>query len=215
MHPLAKLIRARPGAKSRFHTERGDLMPLAAFAELPMLITTRLRGQYPEHPWMATPAVRELDNLIQPQWKVLEFGSGRSTAWYAARAASVLSLENDPQWHATVNTNLRNKGYNNVELRLVPLADFRREAADLDDNSFDLVIVDSIDGGDPDTTGRVGLVAESMSKLKTGGYLVLDNSDRTTYANADQHLAGWPVNRYVSVQVKPLTATETSIYLHP
>lgn len=190
-------------------------MPFTAFAEIPSLLTSRLRGHRPDRPWIATRAVHELDRLIQPDWNVLEFGSGRSTAWYAARAGSVISLEHEPTWHQYVKTQLRKAGRSNVELRLVPLTDFHREATGLPDDAFDLVVVDCNDVGDPDTTGRVGIVAQAMSKIKRGGYLVLDNSDRQAYANIERHLAQWPVTRYIGLQVEPLTASETSIYSHP
>jgi hypothetical protein len=215
MHPLAKLIRARPGAKSRFHTDRGELMPLTAFAEIPLLLTDRIRGRRPARPWMATPAVDELHRLIQRDWKVLEFGSGRSTGWYAARAGSVLSFEHEPSWRDSVETHLREAGQNNVELRLVSSTYFCREASALPDNAFDLVIVDCLDGGSPDTVGRVAIVKAAMDKVKFHGYLVLDNSDRARYSNADKHLTGWRCRRYVSLQVEPMMASETSIYSRP
>lgn len=49
-------------------------------------------------PWFTYPATRFLARLVQPHWKVLEYGSGNSTRWWAARTAAVVSVEHDPGW---------------------------------------------------------------------------------------------------------------------
>jgi predicted O-methyltransferase YrrM len=181
-------------------------MPMAAFAEIPRLVSDRIRRVQPTTPWIASSAVRELERLL------LEIGSGRSTAWYAERVRSVVSLEHDPGWHRQVSLSLSDRGIRNVDLRLRDAADFRDEVRDFEDRSFDVIIVDSGDETDPNTAGRVGLVVEAKEKLRPCGLLVLDNSDRRRYRRVDTEMSAWHVTRFVGLQVIPLTASETSIY---
>jgi hypothetical protein len=209
---VSKLVRARPGAKSRFHTERDEVMPLAAFAEIPRLVRDRIQRVQPTTPWIASSAVRELDRVLQRDWDLLEIGSGRSTVWYAERVRSVVSLEHDPGWHREVSSSLADRGITNVDLRLRDVAEFRDEVRTFPDGSFDVIIIDSGDEADPDTAGRVGLVGESRDKVRPLGLMVLDNSDRRRYRRVDNEMSAWHVTRFVSLQVTPLTASETSIY---
>ena len=49
-------------------------------------------------PWFTYPAIRQLARMIRADWRVLEFGSGNSTLWWAQRVAAVVSVEHDPVW---------------------------------------------------------------------------------------------------------------------
>lgn len=60
------------------------------------------RHTHPEAPWMNRYAVAALDRLVRPSDFVVEFGSGRSTPWLSERAASMVSLETDPDWHQCI-----------------------------------------------------------------------------------------------------------------
>lgn len=207
---IAKVLRARSEAKSRFHTERDELMPLRAFVEIPQLVWLRARKVEPETPWIASPAVEELDRRLRRDWAVLELGSGRSTAWYAKRVASVLSVEHDAAWHRQVAASLSDQGVTNVDLQLRDASTFLEAVEALPDERFDMIVVDS---GDEAASGdRVELVLAARAKLQEHGLLVLDNSDRRRYRRIDREMEGWRVRRFVSLQVSPLTASETSIY---
>ena len=59
-------------------------------------IWLKLTGRRPETPWLGYRAVKCLDELIEPDWRILEFGSGMSTSWFARRCASVLSRDRRP-----------------------------------------------------------------------------------------------------------------------
>jgi hypothetical protein len=52
-------------------------------------------------------------------------------------------------------------------------------------------------------------------KVRPGGLLALDDSDRAAYGDADSILEGWRVHRIVGVKPFPLSATETAIYERP
>jgi protein-L-isoaspartate O-methyltransferase len=142
VHPLKKALKASDRRRTRFHTERGQLMPLSAWARLPRSVRARLRGAQQNEPWMVPAAVERLDDLIQPTWWVLEFGSGASTAWYAERAECVVSLEDDPEWYENVRKRLGTLASDKCDVRYVPLRDFPVVASQFSPSTFDLVVVD-------------------------------------------------------------------------
>ena len=40
-----------------------------------------------------------LTDILRPEWRVFEYGSGRSTTWYVERCAEVHAVEHSGQWH--------------------------------------------------------------------------------------------------------------------
>ena len=42
---------------SRFHSLRGELMPIDAFARIPLTIFERLSGKYKYYPWLVPSAI--------------------------------------------------------------------------------------------------------------------------------------------------------------
>jgi SAM-dependent methyltransferase len=209
--PLERLFEG-PNRPSRFHTERGELMPPSAWLRLPVEIARRLTRRASSGPWMVPAAVSYLGRVIESRWTVFEFGSGASTAWYAERAARVTSLEHDPAWHAEVERRLQSSGATNSDLRLTPIAAFPSAVWEMPDGSFDLIVVD---GNDSDTTDRVDCVRCAISKLRPGGLLVLDDSDNPRYRAVDDLLGKWVVRRFRGMKPYPLVATETTVFRQP
>ncbi|MGE5746026.1 MAG: hypothetical protein ACM33U_02050, partial [Solirubrobacterales bacterium] len=128
------------------------------------------------------------------------------------RAARVISLEDDEYWHARTRERLAEAGLTNVDLRLRPLEDFPREASSLPDGGFDLVVVDFLES--PEVT-RIDGIRPAHSKLRPGGYLLLDDSDRPGYAEAFDLLAGWRFRRFSGVKDEWPEACETGIFRRP
>ena len=102
--------------------------------------------------------------------RVLELGSGWSTLWFAGLGSiRVDSLEHDHGWYHDVNDALE-------EYRLkasVSLEDennFPLVVEGFPDNSFDLVLIDCVD------SQRLPCLIAAQSKVKPGGYIVLDDS---------------------------------------
>lgn len=159
-------------------------------------------------PWLCWPAIDWLEAFMQPGMRVLEFGSGGSTVFFAKRGARVLSIEDDSAWHAEVQRRLGvlglDGGRNGLECRVVPpeqdgessttvsgyeedsgLNSHRRMYAgktfrgyassvdDLPDRSFDLALIDG--------RARLACTRHALPKIRPGGVLVLDNSERPTY----------------------------------
>lgn len=53
-------------------------------------------------PWITYPALRMLERVVQPHFKVFEYGAGNSSLWWAARVAEVVSVEHDRGWARAV-----------------------------------------------------------------------------------------------------------------
>lgn len=49
-------------------------------------------------PWITYPALRMLERVVQPHFRVFEYGAGNSSLWWADRVAEVVSVEHDPAW---------------------------------------------------------------------------------------------------------------------
>ncbi len=209
----SRLRRGHPDRITRFHSGRDELMPPSAWVRLPVSVLRRATGRADDRPWLVPTAVERLDELIGPDWDVLELGSGSSTAWYARRARSVLSLEDDAEWFAVVTERIANSGLTNIELRQAPVDDFPGVVVDaVADKSFDLLVVDSNDG---EQLNRIGLLKALLPRVEAGGYVLLDDSDRADVREVDEILAGWPFERFVGIKPYPFTAMETTVYRRP
>jgi hypothetical protein len=57
---------------------------------------------HPDDPWLTPAAIRLLESLLRPADLGAEFGSGRSTIWFAKRVAAPASVEHDERWYKTV-----------------------------------------------------------------------------------------------------------------
>ena len=130
-------------------------------------------------PWFKSEVIIYLDKLLQSDWAILETGCGGSTIWYSKRVAEVHSFEHDRAWYLKTMNLLREKEIENVWLyyyRLypekgIPMKDFPCSADGK--KMFDFI---SIDG-----RGRMKSIETTIGNLKSGGYLLLDDSQRERY----------------------------------
>jgi SAM-dependent methyltransferase len=187
-------------------------MGLSGWLHYPAAWFRASRGRTPERPWIVPAAIGWLRRRIRSDWSILELGSGRSTAWFARRAGSVLSFEDNEYWYPRTKQRLERDGLSNVDLRLRPIEDFPSEVAGLPDASFDLVVVDFLEA--PEVT-RVDCIGPARKKVKPGGYLLLDDSDRPGYAPAYELLAGWRERRFTGIKDEWPEACETAIFRRP
>jgi predicted O-methyltransferase YrrM len=187
-------------------------MPISAWARLPAAKLRALLGRHPERPWIVPAAIGWLRRRIRSDWAVLELGSGRSTLWLARRARTVLSFEDNAEWMARARERLTEKGIAGAELREIPIEHFVTEVASLPDDSFDLVVVDFLESPQAE---RLEAVRVARSKVRAGGYLLLDDSDRPAYAAAADVLAGWREKRFAGVKDGWPQAVETAIFRRP
>jgi hypothetical protein len=213
LHGVSRFLRAGGHRRTRFHTERGDLLPVTAVPELFRSVRNRFRRRQGSFtPWMVDSAVRDLDRRVGAHPRVLEVGSGYSTLWWAHRAREVTSLEASSAWAADLREQLRAEALANVSLVEVSIANTLQALADFLDGSFDVVVVDCAEAPG---VSRLDVVKASERLVAAGGFLVLDDSDRNHLWPADSQLIGWTRSRHVGVKPSPLMAVETTLYQRP
>ncbi len=133
--------------------------------------STVYRWRHPDEPWFTPAAIAFLRRQLTPQSRVLEFGSGGSTLWFAARCGRIDSIEHQEEWARGVAESIRNAGLQeSAVVRHVPAGRYAEETMTFADDSFDLVVVDAI--------RRADCVIAALPKLRPGGWLVIDNANR-------------------------------------
>ena len=200
-----------PGSRTgRFHTARGP-MPLSAWLRYPAAWWLARRGATPERPWIVPAAIGWLRRHIRRDWSILELGAGRSTPWFARRAGAVLSFEDNPFWHRQTVERLADEGLE-ADLRLTGVEELPSEVAALDDERFNLVVVDFLESPE---VSRIDALRPAQGKVRPGGHLLLDDSDRPGYAEAYELLSGWNERRFTGIKDGWPEACETSIFTRP
>lgn len=123
-------------------------------------------------PWYTYPAIDFLRTRPLQGCRVLEFGGGQSTRWWASRAREVVTLEGDPEWYASLAGTLPE----NVQLRLVSMADgpaclvdVERVIAEFGPEAYDIVIVDGL--------WRQFLADVACRVVAPHGAIIVDNAE--------------------------------------
>jgi hypothetical protein len=154
-------------------------------------------------PWLTFKATAWLDSYLEPEMHVFEFGSGGSTIFLASHVRELVSVEHDPDWYASTERALKQRGLVNCRYILrQPLSEpsaafastdpafsdmsFENYVKSIDnypDGTFDLVLVDG--------RARTACTIRALPKVKTGGHLLLDDADRREYRDAVATLGGY------------------------
>lgn len=117
-------------------------------------------------PWYTYPTIEYLDQHDFSAAAVFEFGSGNSTRYWAGRAARVVSVEHDPQWHARMTSVLASQPHVEIELVTEPLAYAERVRPKA---PFDVIVIDG--------QSRVEAARAAIDCRSDGGIILLDNAD--------------------------------------
>lgn len=128
---------------------------------------------HPDEPWLTPAAVQILDKHLTKEMAGLEFGSGKSTAWFARRLSDLTSVEHSPEWYSRVKQQLDREEFNHVRYILADPArqgDYESAADNFPNNSLDFILIDGIN------RGKCTLAA--IDKLKPGGIMVIDDVHR-------------------------------------
>jgi len=125
-------------------------------------------------PWFTYPAIDYLEQIDLSSWRVFEYASGYGSKYFAARCASVESVENDPRWYESM---LADKPAN-LSIYLCNAEEEYVSAIGKSAENYDLVIVDGL--------WRPRCARAALNHLTPNGMVILDNSDR--YANTAAYL---------------------------
>ena len=160
-----------------------------------------------QQPWITFDAINFLNAKVTSESSVFEFGGGGSTLFFVKRAKEVFTVEHDAEWFNNVRTIINESGSRYWQGYLIqpepgkivncPLLsapdhytseaevfkdyNFRKYASkidEFDDAYFHVILVDG--------RSRPSCMKHSIPKLRKGGYLVLDNSDRDYYISGLQ-----------------------------
>jgi predicted O-methyltransferase YrrM len=132
---------------------------------------------YPDHPWLTREAVALLRQLLRKQDQALEFGSGRSTLWFARHVGHITSVDDSAEWHKRIKERVQSENLSNVKLLLHPKdkpedqglqAKYVRVVDQFSDHSLDFALVDGM--------YRDSCALAVLPKLKPGALLVIDNA---------------------------------------
>lgn len=122
-------------------------------------------------PWYVPGATLTLARIIQPSWRVLEWGSGASTVFYNSRCCHVTSIDANPKWARRVRAHMTEHCPGvPQDIRCVPPEDILSVLPALDP-PYDLIAIDTGPGIDRDAILRVS--AERLTA--STGTFVLDN----------------------------------------
>jgi len=178
MTAIQKLVRADMLRKSCFHDQKGNLVDFWGWIYLPHAYGTvalRFLGYRPDVPWISSRARKVIDQMIRPDWPMVEFGSVTSTLWFAKRCGIIHSIESDPAWFDLVSKHLA--GLSNVRYEKRTIESY----ANLDDHpdqSLDFCLIGE--------AVRSACSRSVVPKIKRGGFIYLDNSDNDmTIPNGD------------------------------
>ncbi len=185
-------------------------------------------------PWIAFQALDWIAERMRPNMRIFEYGSGGSTLYWLSHKAILTSIEHDSLWFNTIKARLPFDASIDYRLSLPALREisdgpgdpanpmsystadvnfanyqFRSYAAEIDMypcDYFDIVLIDG--------RARPSCIFHSYTKLKPGGMLILDNSDRNYYTQQLQDILR-SFNRIDFWGVGPCVPTlwGTSIYL--
>lgn len=135
--------------------------------------------KHPDLPWLTPTANQILDTYLTRLDIGLEFGSGRSTVWFAKRIARLTSIEHNGDWAANVRKMLDRANIRNVDYRLLTEDKSEEEGGDtayvrvideFDANSLDFCLVDGL--------YRNFCARKVIGKIRPGGVLIVDNVHR-------------------------------------
>ena len=127
-------------------------------------------GFRPSVPWISYDAIKLLEATLDPASRVIEFGSGMSTLWYARHAGFVYSIENCELWYRKTAGMLEKHGIRNVRYRYASSRAEYITPPGMADTKYDLIMVD----GDY----RSECIRNALPLLCETGVLYLDNSDK-------------------------------------
>jgi predicted O-methyltransferase YrrM len=125
-------------------------------------------------PWYTRPAIEYLSRLDVSGRRVLEFGGGHSTVWWATRGAQVVCVETSREWTDRCGSLLEKYGVSERVEFVVATTGLEDGIAPLD-RSFDVIVVDDGTGDGP--KGRIRNFGIALGRVAPEGMVLVDNAD--------------------------------------
>jgi hypothetical protein len=177
IHALANRLRAalpRPIWEITRRAANATLGPLHFSVETGHLRSSLLARAVDRHgeplPWYTYPAIQFLLPKNFTGKRVLEWGAGQSTLFWAKRAREVVAFESDRRWHQR----LAGRRLPNATIHRVDDGAAAAEAS-LAGQRFDIIAVDGLD--------RWSSAKASLGILAPDGAIILDDAERNPGPN--------------------------------
>ena len=198
-------------------------------------IRSLLPGHTPindQFPWITFKAREWLESYLKPNMSAFEYGSGGSTIFLSRRVNRLISVEHDKGWYNQIFSVLFKEGISNCEYILcepeknisgemlsygcksytskvkkyvdMSFENYVKSIEKYTDESFDLVIVDG--------RARPSCIPHAIRKIRLGGYLMLDNSERQEYNDAMSLLANYKRTDFFGLGPCLLSLWQTSVW---
>lgn len=158
-----------------------------------------------ELPWFTYSLLHFLNQRLNNNLTVFEYGSGNSTVWFSKRVKHVISLEHHKGWYELLIKKLGN--LTNVEFLYKPLTNGEYANAITNyNNEFDIVVIDGRE--------RVQCAKNALKALTKKGVVIWDDSQREDYNEGYQYLLDQGFKRLDFYGLRPLgeSLTCTSIF---
>lgn len=182
-------------------------------------------------PWISFSSFDFLQSVIGTDFKVFEYGSGGSTLFFLNRVNELISVEHDLEWKKNVEQKINkrllkgkheyffvppiNKQVSLIEASSAQFEEFRNSdfidyvaiIDKYDDNYFDLIVIDG--------RARPSCLKKSVTKVKPGGYILFDNSERAQYQEVLTLFNHWIIQDHYSPTITSTRFTKTAILQRP
>jgi hypothetical protein len=169
-------------------------------------------------PWWPFAVIDYVESALPPNARVFEFGGGGSSLWLADHGAHITTVEQDSDWGRQLRDALPEQ---QAEVLVIPPSttgqiassahtgffDDYVSAIDSYPEDFDLVIVDG--------RARVDCALRAGPKVKRGGLLLLDDSNRPRYARAVREFESWPSRSVTGFKPGSSVPETTTIWTRP
>jgi hypothetical protein len=153
-------------------------------------------------PWMSYRAVDFLETTLRRDWKVFEWGVGGSTCFLVRRVKQLISIEHEDEWAAKVRLSIDGMANASWNLLVIPPRDRTKKELVIPSNpsnyasaagaylgkSFEdyASVIDQYDNEEFDVVFvdgrcRPSCAMHALSKIRRGGYLILDDCQRPRY----------------------------------
>lgn len=182
------------------------------FRPLIKLRYNSFRKKHNPTPWLSPGATLFFDEWLTKDKIGAEFGSGISTVFFAKRSKEIVSIEHFEPWYNKVVDLFKKEGLTNVDYRFIQevkvdkkknlpeilekylsespsfkvkweFENYFKSLEDFENNHFDFILVDG--------RARPECVFFGVDKLKSGGLMILDNSERPRYSVVFDALSNW------------------------
>ena len=151
-------------------------------------------------PWLVPDSVIFLEKWLKKNMKGFEFGSGRSTKWFANKVSFYYSVEGNLEWYnKTIDANKKNIKLgrceivykdtgNQLNINLNKKNIYSNSLSKFQNNYFDFGLIDG--------HFRYECIEKSLRKLKKGGILIIDNTDAID--NIEYFLGNYESKRFTN-----------------